>query len=361
VSREFGDILLEIGTAALQRQDQCSGAMPGGHNGPYQDPETPVRNTAHWVRAFIQCNEISGEQRFRDAALAACRYLIGDEAPRTRYSFAHRDKKGKDQCNGLIGQAWTIEGLVSAHRSLGIKQAVDIAEEVFLAHPFNPANGLWQRVEPNGTLLSEDLSFNHQLWFAAAGGLLARHASPEVGRRVAHFLECVPALMSVSRRGRIHHLIRPAPRRARRLAARVFSPRRRFNMMIKEVGYQTFNLYAFAMLNEEYPEHAIWAWQDFQLALTWLDTEEFRNYIDQSIFGFPYNPPGFEVPVIFGTFYPHDELHEKDSAAWLQRQLQHGYQPETGLFSGDDLDVQALTARVYECSRFASSMLKVQV
>ena len=25
------------------------GSMPAGHNGPHNDPETPVRNTAHWI------------------------------------------------------------------------------------------------------------------------------------------------------------------------------------------------------------------------------------------------------------------------------------------------------------------------
>lgn len=29
----------------LQAED---GSMPAGHNGPHNDPETPVRNTAHW-------------------------------------------------------------------------------------------------------------------------------------------------------------------------------------------------------------------------------------------------------------------------------------------------------------------------
>ena len=131
--------------------------------------------------------------------------------------------------------------------------------------------------------------------------------------------------------------------------------------MIKEVGYQTFNLYAFAMLNEEYPKHAIWDWRGFRRTLAWLDDGEFRSNIGQSIYGFPYNPPGFELPVIFEAFFPHDEQRKKDSAAWLRRQLRHGYRPESGLFSGDGIDEQSLTARIYECSRFASSMLKVRI
>lgn len=38
------------------------GFIEGGHNGPYYDPETPVRNTAHASYLFLYYYPKTGEQ-----------------------------------------------------------------------------------------------------------------------------------------------------------------------------------------------------------------------------------------------------------------------------------------------------------
>jgi hypothetical protein len=60
---QFADIFLRIAEHGLARQDQATGAMPPGHNGPYQDPETPVRNTAHWIQTYLAANRMTGDER----------------------------------------------------------------------------------------------------------------------------------------------------------------------------------------------------------------------------------------------------------------------------------------------------------
>ena len=36
--------------------------MAPGHNGPYQDQETPIRNNAHWAMIFIKAFELSKKE-----------------------------------------------------------------------------------------------------------------------------------------------------------------------------------------------------------------------------------------------------------------------------------------------------------
>jgi hypothetical protein len=49
-----------LGSAAdrglrFQKED---GSFPPGYNGSYDDPETPVRNTGHWLITFLKAYEI---------------------------------------------------------------------------------------------------------------------------------------------------------------------------------------------------------------------------------------------------------------------------------------------------------------
>ena len=86
---------------------------------------------------------------------------------------------GKDFCNGLIGQSWSIEALMYAANYFDIPKILKIAKEVFLLHPFDEKSGLWRRTEVNGSFLSVDETFNHQLWFAASGSLICQISTDE--------------------------------------------------------------------------------------------------------------------------------------------------------------------------------------
>ena len=107
----------------------------------------------------------------------------------------------------LIGQAWTIEALVIAAQQLEMPELLDIAEEVFLLHPFDKKTGLWRRVNVDGTYLSPDMTFNHQLWFAAAGSLLSKYVSAEVEARSKCFLNKLSNNFAIHSSGLIRHLV----------------------------------------------------------------------------------------------------------------------------------------------------------
>ena len=68
------NLIVESATHALEDQSHDGSKIPG-FNGPYHDPETPVRNTAHWMISFLKAYKITGEDRFRFGAERAAYYL----------------------------------------------------------------------------------------------------------------------------------------------------------------------------------------------------------------------------------------------------------------------------------------------
>ena len=85
-----------------------------GHNGPYNDPETSVRNYGHWLITFSKCFELTGKQIYLEKVREFAEYLISKESHPFGFSFHHRLTGGKDKCNGLIGQAWRVGALCCA-------------------------------------------------------------------------------------------------------------------------------------------------------------------------------------------------------------------------------------------------------
>ncbi|MDG5821321.1 agl cluster protein AglQ [Natronococcus sp. A-GB7] len=369
--------------------------MPAGHNGPYADQETPVRNTGHWLITFANVYESTGDERFINAVQDAATYLLSEDARPGDTTFHHRDSDEKDSCNGVMGQAWTIEALTIAAKALDRNDLIEVAEEVFLLHPFNETVGLWKQVEIDGTVLGFDTTFNHQLWFAAAGGLLARNenVSKEVEEQVLTFLDNLSSLISTAPPGLIYHRSVPEfgikttnnlAREDKKLFVlstlewtnltgnRVldaffnsqFAPVRRAPLsgeehIHKSAGYHSFNLYALALLYESYPDHGFWSTDTFERILKYAETRAYVQRLQNNKFGYAYNPPGFEVPFALETFYG-DQSREQQKI-WLKRQLERTYDPATNRLSRNNPDPETLTARLYEATRLPNLELSFDV
>ncbi|MEX2574482.1 MAG: hypothetical protein WD317_09305 [Balneolaceae bacterium] len=389
-------IISSAGSAsALQKPD---GSMPPGVNGPYNDPETPVRNTAHWTMVFLKAHDISGERRFLKSAEQALGYLHSTAARPMGHTFWHRKNPDKDTCNGLIGQAWTLEALVLAGEQTGREESLRLAEEVFLLHPFDEEKGLWQRVNADGMRLPFDVTFNHQLWFAAAGALLGRH-SETAARQAGRFMEMLPVHLRLYGDGLIYHplLFRFGWRQTLKDLLRAASePReRKEKLRYKAVGYHLFNMHAFCMLHEVWPGHSFWEHRLFKQALSYAFSDEFSRQIGHNTFGYPYNPPGFEMGYVIDRFGGRSDggrsdgdrpagarveggsveggsvdgsagdgsadggradggdrvKKEPDKSRWVSSQLERCYNPATGLMDRGTPDGSTHAARLYEAVR----------
>ncbi len=112
-----------------------NGYINPSHNRPYNDEETPARNTAHWLIIFSYLYTETQEKKYNNAIIKCAKYLTSNNAKPANATFYCRKNKNKDFSNGLIGQAWVIETL--ANNKLETPKYGEIAEKVFLLHPFN--------------------------------------------------------------------------------------------------------------------------------------------------------------------------------------------------------------------------------
>jgi len=353
-----------------------------GHNGPYNDPETPVRNYGHWLITFSKCFELTGEQIYLNKIKEFAEYLISDNARPFGYSFHHRSKESKDKCNGLIGQAWVFEALAFASSVSGDEKYSEIVEDVFFQHKFNDDLGLWNRLEIDGTILSIDSTFNHQLWFAACASLLNTPRREEIRERILRFMDCLPQNLSVLENGLIYHPIEKLLNqtgsgwsirsRLIKFAKNSLSFLRiiddktknsnqmyREKMINKSIGYHQFNMYAFAMLKETLPDHSFWQSPEFGRSVDYLSSAEYKKGLSENKYGFSYNPPGFEVPYALSVFLDMTEDELIEISSWyINEQFKRCYNTETRMMETNTEDPLTHTARIYEVTRLPVSILK---
>lgn len=360
------DVLLASAAAALPLLDRASGAMPPGNNGPYLDPETPVRNTGHWMITFLKAHTLSHNVEFLAAARRAASYLQRDEARPTDATFWHRKNATKDSCNGLVGQAWTIEALAWAAMRFPDERLRSLGKEVFLLHPFDDDLALWHRVDVDGSVLSCDSTFNHQLWFAAAGALLLPDDDPRVSRRVVRFLDGLPETLQLYSSGLIRHALMLGPRAVRwlRRLKRTLRHARRERRLVsdvatmhhKAVGYHAFNLYALGMLRQSIPNHSFWGSEQMRRVLSFARTDDFVDALENNHYGYPYNPVGFEMAFALHSFY--DDTREEQEH-WVHEQLRRTYDWESHMMRRGTTDPITLAARLYEAVRLPNLVLHV--
>jgi len=379
------DIILQIVDNTVN-VNELESVLVAGHNGPYNDLETPVRNTSHWLIIFSQVYSWTKEKKYRDAALRCATYLTSKVARPYGYSFHHRSGT-KDSCNGLIGQAWTFEALAEASRLFSNSQYTDLAEEVFLQHPFDEKTGLWNRLDIDGEILSFDSTFNHQLWFAACISLIEPKKHAVISHQVERFLECLELNLSVIPNGLIYHPIEhlfnnelakrfgpirqtkkiikdglyclknftlpSLPERATKIKQQI-----RESLVYKSIGYHSFNMYAFSLLKQQFPEHPFWSSSQMQRMLNYTLSTEFREELHNNKYAYPYNSPGFEIP--FSLYVLKDmrgvELRNL-TREWTNIAFRKCLNLQTKQFDRNTEDPATLTARLYEMTRLPEEIL----
>ncbi len=383
---EFVD---NIATQAILRPEEF---FVPGHNGPYLHPETAVRIKSHWLITFCKLYEWTGNPQYKAKAEEFAQFLLSKDARPKGYSFYHRNTQKKDQCNGLVGQAWTFEALAEAAKTFQEQTFVKVAEEVFLLHHFNETHALWNILEINGKILPIDNAPNHQLWFAAG---MSRIPSDNnlVHLRINQFLDQFLENTTILDSGLIYHEYDFLPSDAYAKPHHV-SIKTRFKyqckqimatfsrkqpqivetsmistlekkeklwdkMKNKSIGYHAFNMYALAMLKRAYPEHALWNQPTFHTMTSYLHSEEYQQGVMENQFSFPYNPPGIEVPFALSEL---ESLDTNQSALllehWFRQQVTRTFNKKTQMFDNNTKDTTNLTARMYEMTRFERSILE---
>lgn len=350
----------EAGLELFDKKDH----MPAGHNGPYHDPETPVRNTSHWTITFLKSHQITNEDRYLQAAKKCISYLTTEKVRPHGYTFHHRNISGKDSSNGLIGQAWCIEALVAAGNLLEKPELLDLAKSVFLIHPFNSKLAAWEIIDIDGSNKGCDLTLNHQIWFAASGAKVVESQIPsdQIKRQIKRFLDELDSNARLYSSGLIYHNIYP---NICSLKIGVWGieniKRRRIPMPIlerirsetkteqrkKAIGYHPFNLYGLAMLKRVFPNHPLWDSNMFNKILRYGQSETFRNELDINPYAYSFNCSGIEMAVAEHVFHNNTEMARE----WLSEQFERTLDLETKLLTKNTEDTLTTSARIYEATR----------
>jgi len=343
------EILMQSADVALGKQE-VNGAFPSGHNGPYFDQETAVRCTAHFLFLLASVYEETGLEKYKKACFSAIDYLKSTEARPYSSTFYCRNTQGKDKCNGLVGQAWIIEALVKAAQVFDRTDCYQIAEEVFLLHPWNTGCSIWSRVEIDGNILPIDKTFNHQLWFAMSAAMLTK--TPLAQERAKCFLNNIAMRVETYSDDVIFHKSQLGKLlNYRHLGFRVclnqFKKKIIKNNMEqvygKSVGYHGFNLYAFAMLKTLFPEEPIWDGPLINQLLSACERSKFMDTLTSSEYGYFYNFSGLEIAFSYEVF-----LNDSESARmWINRQFEHAGEEKSLTLTKNVADVNTALARIY--------------
>jgi hypothetical protein len=339
-----------------------------GHNGPYGNTDTPVRNTAHWLITYGILYEKTNNEQFRAVAQQFADYLL-KKAPRgTSGAIQCMSDDKFDRINGLIGQAWAIEALAYAASLFDDSRYHEAARSIFLSQRYNEKDHLWIRIDIDGENLGYDYVFNHQLWFAAAGVLLLSVGEDaDIRFQTEDFMIHIDQNMAIYNNGLIRHFLPIARPERTSLRLKKFLIRRlhplRFlhpkcNRYLYEESYHLFNMYGFALIKKYFGPPQLFKLEKLRAAVRFADEyvrrsqrEWFGNKLmSYAKYSYAYNSPAFEYPFIAQTLK--DGCDKTIQETLLNRQFNITYDEVSCTFSRNTADPQTLTARIYEYARY---------
>lgn len=347
------DIVVKSATKGLSLQDKL-GAMPAGKNGPWNENQTPVRNTSHWLITFLKAYNLTDDQKFLSAAQRCLHYLESNEVRPLKSTFYCRINSNKDFCNGLIGQAWVLKALITSAEYLNEKKYIRLAEEIFNMHDFDFKKGLWKTRNVDGSMGSICLTVNQQLWFAAIGALIYMHTNnSEIKNKVDRFFININKYIGLTAKGRIKHTISNYYS-LKGIYEKVSRRKKLEHFTRLEIGYHSFNLYALGYFYNINPDHPYWKLKKtkelVRKSLKYTDSKEYRDSIDENPFALSYNPAGFEIAYGIDTFakYLGNQVNKRTSEKWISLQMEKHFDSTNLLMSKDTLDSDTLAARIYQ-------------
>ena len=145
------------------------------------------------LKIYIRAYEITDDSKFLPAIDKCIDILLSKKLFPRKKAFLCRTSFGKDYTNGLIGQAWILEALILAGRSLDKVELIDIASKIFTQHHFNEKYYLWHDIDLNGNKLPIKRMINQQIYFASIAAMLSNSKDDKFSKISAHFLVATEA------------------------------------------------------------------------------------------------------------------------------------------------------------------------
>lgn len=344
---EADKVLLCFARVAVRAQRPDGGFEPG-RNGPHQHRMTDARITGHWALTLLAAHRISRLAVFRDAALLAFKRLLSKDIFVKQSYFLHRVDARRDETNGLIGQAWSIEALAIGGHLLGEPRLLEAARGVATRQSFDDDLGLWQKSPPQGKPRLLEMTANQQAWFAGAVSLLNPPKDSVLGNRLTRFLDRADSNFRHRTSGRFNLRIRPVtwPDSAKKLLLDAY---RHKTVERKESAYHAFHLVGLANVKSWCDLHSYWESTSFQSAIHFALQQIRSSQLAENPFGLTYNVNGFLFPSIVAAFHVRtpNRLDEafSEQLSLFRRRLSHSS-------SNPDVDWVTFESRIYEYARY---------
>jgi len=352
--------LLESANAGLELQQE-DGAMPSGHNGPWYQTETPVRNTAHWGIIFSYAFQLTNDSRFSNARRKCCDYLLSKKARPFGKAFFCR-KKGKDRANNLIGQAWAMEALLEIGLQTHEDDLLQCALHVARLHSFDEKANLWRRVEIDGAEQGYCWTLNQQIMFSAVTLKLGNIAGDSsLSRSSSYFFEQFHHQIRWLAKGLPCHHICALNQRSfyHRLGERIIC-----NWWKKQaLGYMPFILYGLSLAKKWCPDQIFWQFGYIdsmvqQMLSFVLDNFPYGYLENKNSFRWAYNPAGFEIAFAFKEFK--DINYQRDISSIINQliklQIKGYFCNRKKLMCINTCDPILQPSRIYESARLINKI-----
>ena len=353
--------MAEAGRQRLFWVDARTALMPGGHNGPYFDLESPVRNSSHWLATMALAFRLTSDKSFHLAGSGLAQYL---ESMRTSVDgeSIHRQRFPKDWTNGVIGPAWVSEGLALAGRYLGLESATATGAAILRRLGFDQETGLWRVLDPATGSRAVDRTVNHQTYCTA---IAAEYPDDEILRgRVERFVAvALPKLLRTDSTGILRHHVPEAPSqrlkriaigRAQLLAGRALPRVALRHGVVSDTarrnrGYHLFTVYSTVRLAIAAGRPDVLTLPLLSGAISLLSPLVAEADYRTNPYTFGYTPPGFELPYV--ALQLAEEVEEGLGVAAqgaLAAQMDACLDRTTGLLTRSTVDPLTLAARAFE-------------
>lgn len=332
-----------------------------GCNGPYKNVDTPVRNTAHWCVTYAFLYRRYNDENYRSMVETFEAYLLNNEHYGVSGAIKSTDN-GVDDTNGVIGQAWTIEGIIAAYEITKNEACLNRAIKIFKSQVFDWNKGIWKICCTDGRVIGYDYVYNHNLWFATSGAMILLHRDDkEIRESIERFLDCSRYTLGVQMSGVLFHVVNLN-----------WSLRGRMKFFVKmlltdinigkfkkmnylEKGYQLFDLYGFALLKNMFGQHPLFKTRKLKNAVSFgLSKGTIDKLGDRpenaNRYAYAYNSPAFEFPYVSLSFL--GKCDEDFAKKLLEIQDIITFDTEKMNYGNNNDDPETLMARIYELVRY---------
>ena len=110
---KYFSLLISLADCMVKKVLESGNAFEG-KNGPYNNKDTALRNSAHWYQIFAFLYHETKEEIYKECSDRLLSYITNAENYGNNMAPKCRTDANIDDINGLIGPAWTIEFMHTA-------------------------------------------------------------------------------------------------------------------------------------------------------------------------------------------------------------------------------------------------------